>query len=610
MAPPEAERLSGQRESGEVMSYLVLARKYRPQRFEEVIGQEHITQTLKNAILQKRIGHAYLFSGSRGIGKTTTARIFAKALNCVNGPTVEPCQTCSPCQEITRGNAVDVFEIDAASNRGIDEVRALRENVKFAPAACRYKIYVIDEAHQITPEAFNALLKTLEEPPAHVIFIFATTEPQKIPATILSRCQRFAFRPVPTQEIVKCLKEIQQKEKLSVDPEAIEYIAHLAQGSVRDAESLLDEALSFSPETVQVKDLDFLLNILPTEYLQRFGQAFLSLNKKAALDLIAQVNEAGYNLHQTVKDLREYFRKLLLLKFSAGQGLGMGLSPEEAERLKKESEKFTSQLLLRYISLLSHCLEEMKWSDQPMIIFETYALRLASPYLEIDEILKRIEDLKKTFPSEVDVVLPKPDLPLAKEEEPVPMPVPELLDLAGDKSTLIPPKEEVSTEGLQLPKVETSLKTPPTDENLYGVTPVKESPHRARWAKVIEEIKKKKYTLGSYLESGHFQEFKNNILTLVFAEKFYQEGTEKNAQFIEETWEKMFAEKIKVRCVLGKIKREEKTEVLQESEVETPGEIFTLKENSTTKEKSIKEETAEPLLKKLARHFPEAKIIE
>ncbi|MCL1901723.1 MAG: DNA polymerase III subunit gamma/tau, partial [Firmicutes bacterium] len=249
------------------MSYLVLARKFRPQNFDEVIGQEHISQTLKNAISENRIAHAYLFSGPRGCGKTTMARILAKALNCKNGPTANPCGVCENCVEIGKSANIDVLEIDGASNNGIDEIRALRENVKFSAANSKYKIYIIDEAHQITTQAFNALLKTLEEPPAHVVFILATTEQHKIPVTILSRCQRYRFKLISTKEIANAIKNIGQKEGFEIDDDALSIVVSASGGSMRDALSLLDQAVSSSVGKITGDYIRGLLGLLPKEII-------------------------------------------------------------------------------------------------------------------------------------------------------------------------------------------------------------------------------------------------------------------------------------------------------------------------------------------------------
>jgi len=231
-------------------SYLVLARKWRPQLFEEVVGQQHITQTLQNAISQKRVAHAFLFTGARGVGKTSTARILAKALNCEKGPQINPCGQCTNCQEVTHGTSMDVIEIDGASNRGIDEIRELKENVRYTPAKSRYKIYIIDEVHMLTKEAFNALLKTLEEPPPHIIFIFATTEPHKIPATILSRCQRYDFKRIPFREVIGSLKRIVEEEKIQISQRGLLSIAQESEGSLRDAQSLLDQVIAYAGKNI------------------------------------------------------------------------------------------------------------------------------------------------------------------------------------------------------------------------------------------------------------------------------------------------------------------------------------------------------------------------
>jgi DNA polymerase-3 subunit gamma/tau len=298
------------------MSYVVLARRYRPQTLEQVIGQEHISRTLENAIEENRVAHAYLFSGPRGVGKTTTARILAKALNCKNGPTPAPCGECVNCEEIAAGSSVDVQEIDGASNRGIDEIRALRENVKFAPASSKYKIYIIDEAHQITDAAFNALLKTLEEPPDHVVFILATTEPQKIPVTILSRCQRYRFRLLSAKEVYSTLERIIQKEGFEIEPAALQIIVSSAGGSLRDALSLLDQAISFVSGKVTHKDIQNLLGFLPKEIICSFTEALSRADSAEILSIIKEVTEQGYNLLQFCRDLREHLRSLLLFKLN------------------------------------------------------------------------------------------------------------------------------------------------------------------------------------------------------------------------------------------------------------------------------------------------------
>ena len=303
------------------MTYLVLARKHRPQIFDEVIGQEHITDLIKKAIQASRLHHAYLFCGPRGIGKTSCARILAKSLNCEKGPTVKPCGQCPACQEIAKGSSLDVLEIDGASNRGIDEIRALRENVKFAPGSGRYKIYIVDEVHMLTTEAFNALLKTLEEPPEHVKFIFATTAPHKVPATIISRCQRFDFRRIPIKTIVDLMTQISRKENFKIDQEALYAIAKAAQGSLRDALSILDQLSALSDEGIAAADVFSMLGMVETQFLFDLTAALARKDCSGALEVLEKIIEQGKDIKQLNKDLIEHFRNLMVMKVG-GKTLG------------------------------------------------------------------------------------------------------------------------------------------------------------------------------------------------------------------------------------------------------------------------------------------------
>src|SRR3989339_773499 len=291
------------------MSYLVLARKYRPKDFDELVGQEHISEVLKNAIEKNRIAHAYIFSGTRGTGKTTTARIFTKALNCVDRKASQPCGKCPNCKEIADGNSIDVQEIDGASNRGIEEIRSLRENVQYAPSSSKYKVYIIDEAHQITDAAFNALLKTLEEPPEHVIFILATTDPQKIPLTILSRCQRFKFRPLSAVEISTHLEKLSKLEKFDIDKSALQLIAQISNGSLRDSLSMLDQVISFSPDDkITDKTVRELIGLSPLEMVSSIVDLILAKDAKGILEKIAGIAAEGYDFLQIGRDTRECSR--------------------------------------------------------------------------------------------------------------------------------------------------------------------------------------------------------------------------------------------------------------------------------------------------------------
>jgi len=380
------------------MSYLVLARKWRPQVFEEVVGQRSITQTLQNAISQKRVAHAFLFTGARGVGKTSTARILAKALNCETGPQINPCNQCTTCHEISSGTSMDVIEIDGASNRGIDEIRELRENVRYTPAKSRYKIYIIDEVHMLTREAFNALLKTLEEPPPHIIFIFATTEPHKIPATILSRCQRYDFKRIPLKEIIGSLKQIVEEEKVQISQRGLFSIAQESEGSLRDAQSLLDQLISYGGKEIRDEDIAEVLGLIDRKILNDTVEAIANRNAERCTEIVEHIYHYGYDLQHFCRELLQYFRNLILTKVSQQpQGL-MELPKEEFEILKKQAERFQFDQLNHLFSLLLKGEEEVAQSTFPRIMLEMTLIRMATlrPILPIDEILKKLESLGKT----------------------------------------------------------------------------------------------------------------------------------------------------------------------------------------------------------------------
>src|SRR5947209_16949741 len=303
----------------ESQGYTVLARRYRPQLFGDLVGQEAVAQALSNAITSDRVAHAYLFTGARGVGKTSTARILAKALNCEKGPTVTPCGVCDSCRRIAVGEDVDVLEIDGASNRGIDEVREIRQNVQYRPQHSRYKIYIIDEVHMLTAPAFNALLKTLEEPPPHVKFICATTEAQKIPVTILSRCQRFDFAGISTPRIVERLRDIVRSEKMDADDEALELVARRAGGSMRDAQSLLDQLLAFSKDKLSAARVHQLLGTANEERVAALATAVIAHDGKRALEQLGQAADQGLQLGELLDQLIEYWRDLMVVNCSGGE---------------------------------------------------------------------------------------------------------------------------------------------------------------------------------------------------------------------------------------------------------------------------------------------------
>src|SRR3954462_3060742 len=343
------------------MSYQVIARKYRPQRFSDVVGQEHVTQTLSNAIAANRIAHAYLFCGPRGTGKTTIARIFAKCLNCTGGPKVDFDDTDSRCQEITEGPSLDVLEIDGASNRGIEEIRELRETVKYAPATSKFKIYIIDEVHMLTKEAFNALLKTLEEPPAHVKFMFATTEPEKVLPTILSRCQRFDLRRIPAALITKQLAYIAKLEKVKIEPAALDAIARGAEGGMRDAESTLDQLISFCGEKIEESDVLSMFGLTAQSQLLEVTKSVLAGEVESALRQLNDLATNGKDLGRLVSDLLNHFRNLLIFQVSKGDTRMLEVSEVEGASLAEQSAGASTDALTRIMEVLSDC--EMRLRD-------------------------------------------------------------------------------------------------------------------------------------------------------------------------------------------------------------------------------------------------------
>ncbi|OGW85645.1 MAG: DNA polymerase III, subunit gamma and tau [Omnitrophica bacterium RIFCSPHIGHO2_02_FULL_46_11] len=382
----------------DTQNYLIFARKFRPQTFDEVIGQEPITTTLKNAIKKDRVAQSFLFTGSRGVGKTSTARILAKALNCEKGPAVEPCNQCVSCDEITRGTSLDILEIDGASNRGIDEIRALRENVKFKPTHGRYKIYIIDEVHQITHDGFNALLKTLEEPPPHVKFIFATTEAHKVPLTILSRCQRFNFRRIPTAEVVAKLKEVAREEKIKISDQAIFLIAKQSEGSLRDAEGLLDQMASFSGSKIEETDITFSLGLAESGVYFSILSALKERNTKEILTQIAKLSDEGKDLNQFAKGLVELFRNLLVFQVGGEAEKLIEGSDEELAELQKFKSAFSREELLFSLTLLQQLAREIRWAQTPRFSIEACLLKIAhrSDLKSIDEILKELKSFPKS----------------------------------------------------------------------------------------------------------------------------------------------------------------------------------------------------------------------
>jgi DNA polymerase-3 subunit gamma/tau len=408
------------------MNYQVIARKFRPQVFEEVVGQKPIVQTLQNAIQMDRIGHAYLFSGPRGVGKTTTARILAKGLNCEKGPTITPCNVCPSCQEIASGKSIDVFEIDAASNTGVDNIRELRESAKYAAARSRYKIFIIDEVHMLSTSAFNALLKILEEPPPHVVFIMATTERHKVPATILSRCQQFIFRTISPAEIQAHLRQIADREGVKIDDRALGYIVKASEGSMRDAQSLLDQIISFSGQDVVDEDVRDVLGFIPSDILDRSIDSLANRDSKGLLENVGIVIDQGLNLQQYVREFIGRIRDLLVIKLGLEEKV-IG-SADEKRALAGRSDAFSEQDLIRFFDMLLRIESDLRWTSQARFHLEVGFVKLARVgYVrDIEEVLSEVKGggSGNALPKATRAPVPPPARAVTPTPSPTPGPTP------------------------------------------------------------------------------------------------------------------------------------------------------------------------------------------
>ncbi|MDP8260467.1 MAG: DNA polymerase III subunit gamma/tau [Candidatus Gygaella obscura] len=454
------------------MSYVVFARKWRPQNFKQVIGQDEVVKRLKNAITQDRLGHAFLFAGPHGVGKTSTARILAKSLNCLkNGASVNPCNECASCKEIAEGRSLDVIEIDGASNRGIDEIRSLREHVKFAPARSKFKIYIIDEVHQITTDGFNALLKTLEEPPEFVKFIFATTHVHKVIPTILSRCQRFNFRKIPVLKIIDQLKLIVKDEKLSVEESVFLAIAKAADGALRDAESMLDELITFSKNKISLNDIISVLGIIDQEFLFEMTDFIIDKKPIDAVKLLDSAIEQGKDISAIINNLIEHFRNILVVKLDSNYDSQLIDLPQDSfKRLLGQSKKLSLKAIFSFFSALMGVSEAARKLLNFKIPLELAILRLATPVQQ--EINNDIS-------------------PSIKKEEPV------ARDIKNEA------KEEVKSH------------TKPVIRNLIEIDRVKEL-----WPNILEGVSKIKVYIMHCLENTVPMKMHNNILTLGLSKKF------------------------------------------------------------------------------------------
>lgn len=378
-----------------------LYRVYRPKTFGDVVGQEHIVKTLKNQIKNNNIGHAYLFSGTRGTGKTSTAKIFARAVNCLNPINEEPCNECEICIDALNDNIMDIVEIDAASNNSVDDIRELRESVKYTPSKAKYKVYIIDEVHMLSQGAFNALLKTLEEPPSYVIFILATTEPHKIPATILSRCQRFDFKRVSSKDIASRMSYICKKENIEAEEKALSLIARNSQGALRDALSILDQCMSFGNEKIEYNDVIELLGTVNIDELFELSQSIIDENTKKSLEILNEFIIWGKDIRNLINDLIDHFRNLMVCKVSKDLDEIISLPEESIERLKEQSQNVNINDLIRILNILSETQDSMKSSSNTRILAEVTIMKIAQPMFDESKeaLIKRIENLEEKIES-------------------------------------------------------------------------------------------------------------------------------------------------------------------------------------------------------------------
>jgi DNA polymerase-3 subunit gamma/tau len=481
------------------MSYVVFALKWRPKNFDDIVGQAHIVNTLKSALQKDRLAHAYLFAGPRGVGKTSTARILAKALNCQKGPTLNPCGSCPACLEITQGNSLDVIEIDGASNTGVEEIRALRENVKFSPASGKFKIYIIDEVHMLSQGAFNALLKTLEEPPLFVKFIFATTHPEKIPATVISRCQRLDFRRISLMEIIAQLEKISRAENIDVDKDVLFAIAKSSDGSLRDAESILDQLVSFSRGKVSLRDIDSVFGLITQDVLFEITEKIIRKDSKGALTLLNSIIEEGKDIGVFLANLTEHFRNLMIAKVTQADPGLIDLPKDICERLLHQTKEMGLDEIFSAFNVLINTKEMSK--------------RLESMRIPLEIALIKLTQDKKSSASNY------PATKSGSEVKPA---------AAKDK-----PENKTSSETDSPAEAQTG-----SMQNI-SIEEIKQS-----WPGLIEALSKVKMSLATYLNEGSPVKLENNILTVAFPRDYslHKESLETKENRI--ILEKVFSESL------------------------------------------------------------------
>jgi len=535
------------------MDYQIFALKWRPQSFDQIVGQDHAVNLLKNSVQKGRLAHAYLFAGPRGVGKTSTARILAKSLNCKKGPTVNPCQACTPCQEITQCRSLDVIEIDGASNRGIDEIRTLRESVMFAPSGGGFKIYIIDEVHMLTNEAFNALLKTLEEPPGFVKFIFATTQVNRIPATILSRCQRLDFRRIPTLDIIDQLKKIITQEKIKLEDEVLFTIARACDGSLRDAESILDQLTSFTEgNRISISDVSSLLGVLEQEMLFEITDKIIKKDAWGALDLLNTVLKQGKDTKVILNNIIEHFRNLIVAKISQADFHLIDLPPEIAKRLLAQSQHFSLEEIFSIFNLLVNTQEMSKKMDSSIIPLEINLIRLTQEKkstqaaTEVSQIPQ--EKMNLTIPTREK----KMNASVAREESRVQQDSQKEF-AKNHKSSLeensLNPVRKKSSNEIDLSKGANHV-TKETHDKTRICNGLKEN-----WSKIIDNLSQVKMSVATFLSEGVPLKLENDTLTISFPNScsLHKDTLQKkeNKLLIEKALSQFLKKNLRVKFILS-----------------------------------------------------------
>jgi len=473
------------------LSFLVTARKWRPKTFAEVVGQEGVCRTLQNALRAGRIAHAYIFSGPRGIGKTTTARLLAKAINCVKGPLPEPCNECVPCTEIPEGRSLDVLEIDGASNRGVNEIRNLRENIRFNPVGCRKRIYIIDEVHMLTLEAFNALLKTLEEPPEHALFIFATTEINRVPATILSRCQRFDFRRISSPEISAHLRYICNQEGIKADDEALALLARRADGAMRDAQSLLDQMGTFAPDGISAEQVRLALGVVPEELFFRTSALVLDRRPADVFPIVDEIDSKGFSPREFLRGLCDHFLNLLKAKDPRAIAF-IEAAPEIRQHYEDQARRFEVNDLLRILAILQEAFTDIRLHPQPRLKLELTLLRLAA-LEKTSQIEELLAELRGNSP---------PPPPPSSEDRP-------------------PSRQPTSSNYNQQPKsapfvAERAPQTPPSKTPSANLAPLEFDHIRTNWLDLVDRICEGKLALACQLKLARPERLEGDVLVASF----------------------------------------------------------------------------------------------